>query len=129
MTARLDIDLDGLESWSLEQVGRGLTAGAHYLAGEIKGVVSQPGKGRLYGRHRASAPGDAPASDTGRLLGSIGVGDLERSPSGVRVLTVANTDYALHLELGTERMAARPFMDATLQSRAGPIFQVVKANV
>ena len=56
-------------------------------------------------RHKASAPGEAPASDTGTLIGSIyheREGDLTYAV-GTRL------GYAEYLEYGTSRMAARPF--------------------
>lgn len=61
--------------------------------------------------HRASAAGEAPASDTGRLLSSISSyahksGALEAFVTAGRGLV----NYARHLEFGTVNMAARPFM-------------------
>lgn len=66
--------------------------------------------GRMYKRrtimHRASAPGEAPASDTGRLVNSIN-GKLKGRLTAVIEATAA---YARHLEYGTRKMAARPYM-------------------
>lgn len=41
------------------------------LEGAIKQILLTPGTGRLYGKHRASAPGDPPAPDMGQLQRSI----------------------------------------------------------
>lgn len=68
--------------------------------------VSQPGQGRSYGGHRASAPGDGPAPDTGRLRQSIGV----ESPSPLIRRVGTNVKYALYLEFGTRKLAPRPFV-------------------
>lgn len=58
-----------------------------------------------YRSHRASAPGEAPAMDTGQLVNSIGV-----SKRGwMTVAVTAHTPYAMPLEFGTRKMAARPF--------------------
>lgn len=83
---------------------------AQELRTEIVEQLSQPGRGREYRRgnvtHRASAPGDPPAVDTGRLRQSLGV---QRIGNGhYRVGT--NVEYAPLLEFGTRQMAARPFM-------------------
>lgn len=57
-------------------------------------------QGRFYKRgavtHRASAPGDAPATDTGRLINSIYV---DKMPGAVVV--GSNLAYAAYLERGT----------------------------
>jgi HK97 gp10 family phage protein len=76
--------------------------------------------GRLYvfGRrvpHQASAPGMPPATDTGRLLGSIHhtVGD---DADGQYAHIGSDVEYALYLELGTRYMAPRPFMRPALDA-------------
>lgn len=72
-----------------------------------------PGRGRVYQRgsvtHQASAPGDVPAIDTGRLIGSINIARI--GPMRVRVGT--NVKYAYSLEFGTRRVAARPWVRRT----------------
>ena len=93
---------------------------AQEMRSEIVLTLSSPGQGRIYqtGRktkphdtHQASAPGDAPAVDTGRLRQSIGV---QRVGEGhYRVGT--NVQYAPLLEFGTRRMAARPFIRPSLE--------------
>jgi len=55
--------------------------------------------------HRASAAGEAPATDTGRLAGSI-----KAEISGKTAEVVANAEYAPYLEFGTRTMEPRPFM-------------------
>jgi HK97 gp10 family phage protein len=55
--------------------------------------------------HQASAPGEAPATDTGRLVASI-----IASATGMTGTVEARSLYAVHLEYGTRAMAARPFM-------------------
>lgn len=53
-----------------------------------------------------SAPGDPPGVDTGALRASIHV---ERRAAFTQAV-VTGTDYDVHLEFGTTRMAARPYM-------------------
>ena len=70
--------------------------------------------GRVYRRrgieHQASAPGQAPASDTGALIQS-GQAFYPSDPDPMIVRGIANWSaaYALMLEVGTEKMAPRPF--------------------
>jgi HK97 gp10 family phage protein len=70
-------------------------------------LISMEGarRGRRYGDHVASAPGEKPARYHGALAGGIGV------KRGYRRATVfASSSYAPHLEWGTRNMAPRPFM-------------------
>jgi phage gpG-like protein len=60
--------------------------------------------------HRASAPGEAPATDTGRLAGSIRA-DIEGKSAEVS----ANTEYASPLEFGTQKIEPRPFLFPALE--------------
>jgi HK97 gp10 family phage protein len=75
----------------------------------LKRMLSHPGSGESYGNHRASAPGEPPAVDTGRLRNSIDYA-LGTESTGAYVDVGTNVDYAPPLEHGTSRMAARPFM-------------------
>lgn len=101
-----------------------LDASGRYVVAEAKKSILQGGKtGRIYRRgtviHRASAPGQAPASDTGRLVNSI-ASYLERGAL-YAVVTAGRglAKYARALEYGTVKMAARPFfIPAVEKSRA-----------
>lgn len=57
--------------------------------------------------HTRSAPGEAPATDTGKLVGSI-THEIDANKRGGDV--IARTGYAVHLELGTKNMKSRPFL-------------------
>lgn len=77
------------------------------FAGDSEGyVTSIKGKLNLSATHRASAPGDPPATDTGRLLNSIRFDLVNKLTATVG----SNVEYAAWLEYGTLTMAARPFM-------------------
>jgi phage gpG-like protein len=79
---------------------------AREIETNIKVGMMEPHSGRWYGKHQASAPGEMPAIDTSALVNSIQVepeGDLTQ-------VVYTNQEYAVHLEYGTVRMAARPFM-------------------
>lgn len=71
---------------------------------DVKLDMAGPKSGRIYGSHRASAPGEAPAMDTGNLVNSIQTE--KEAPGAWTVYT--NVDYAAYLELGTVYMEPRP---------------------
>lgn len=97
---------------------KGMAASAKRVETDAKRSIASGGKtGRLYKRgsivHRASAAGEAPANDTGRLLNSIVsyVNKLQKnSIEGFIVAGRGLVNYAKHLEFGTSNMAARPYM-------------------
>lgn len=64
-----------------------------------------PKSGRMYGTHQASAPGEAPAVDTGALVNSI---QTDAQPGSLTAAVATSMDYATHLEYGTVHMAPRP---------------------
>jgi len=70
--------------------------------------------------HRASAPGQAPATDTGRLIGSI---TQQKVSDGW--LVGSKVKYSVWLEYGTRTMAERPFFRPALnKARAAWIDRV-----
>jgi len=87
-------------------------ASALELRGDVvKSIQRGPASGRTYQKynprrtHTASAPGQPPMSDTGRLANSI-----EFDQLGPLTATVGSRlAYAVHLEYGTRHMAQRPF--------------------
>ena len=78
------------------------------------GKIAKPHTRRDQGFHRASAPLQPPALDTGRLHQSIGIDGsrLKQPQPTVRVGTKTSdkVPYAGWLEHGTRKMAPRPFM-------------------
>lgn len=60
-------------------------------------------------RNGPSQPGNFPHKDTGKLQQSI----QKERPDGYTVTVGAYVDYALGLELGTSKVAARPFLRPT----------------
>lgn len=96
----------------------------------IQSVQNGPASGRTYQKykprrvHTASAPGQPPMSDTGRLASSIYFTESFGARRGLEAQVGSNVVYARYLEYGTSRMAARPFfrpaveeMRAKFQSR------------
>lgn len=63
--------------------------------------------GSVSGRgHVASRPGEAPNNDDGDLIRGIET----VQPEPLRATVTSNAPHALPLEVGTSRMAARPYM-------------------
>jgi HK97 gp10 family phage protein len=76
------------------------------MAEEMKKSISTGAKsGTRYGNHTSSAPGQAPANWTGKLLNSIKV---QKTKGTAFVYITAK--YAEFLEFGTSKMRARPFI-------------------
>jgi len=91
---------------ALAALGQAVAVKAQQLRTEIVEQLSQPGTGEIYDRHIASAPGDPPAVDSGRLRQSIVALKVDQ----FRWRVGTNVEYALYLEFGTRRMAPRPFL-------------------
>jgi phage gpG-like protein len=94
------------------QVSKAIAATALETLTDVRKAIQGPPKtGREYARganrdkiHRASAPGEAPATDTGALVSSTYY-------TKVNELTAAigsRLDYAFFLEFGTMKIEARP---------------------
>jgi len=109
-TVRVDLQaFDRMTTKAAEAGLRGaLGKGEELLKGDI---LNRPGTGRQYGKHRASAPGEPPAPDTGSLRANTNA-DPDLKPDGEDITgrIVANSAQASALERGTERIAARPFL-------------------
>lgn len=85
------------------------------IEASIKVSMSGPKSGRTYKRrkktHTASAPGEAPAIDTGALFDSLNT----EMTGELSAVVGTNMEYAEALEFGSHKMAPRPFL--------GPAFE------
>lgn len=115
-----------LRGASDEIMGKSLLAGAFVLEGIIKKSMQNSHGGRTYRRgartHTASAPGEPPAIDYGALVNSIAS---EREGNEAMVFT--DQEVGPHLEFGTARMEARPFMRPAADENHAKITAVVQA--
>ena len=80
--------------------------------------------------NRSSAPGEAPAAQSGKLRQEWD--DItERQGNGHTSIVTSRitsiTPYAGYLEEGTERMAARPFVDKILEKAEPEILEIARA--
>jgi HK97 gp10 family phage protein len=87
-----------------------------------KGVSFTANKGRRSILHQASAPGEAPATDTSALSNSIETKDETDLQSIVNV----NAKYGLALEYGTAHILPRPFMRPAVERVRAKFFQRLK---
>ena len=106
--------------------------GAQLIRGEaIKSIQSGAKSGIVYEKynprrtHRASAPGEAPASDTGNLVSKIIVRQDGKDKTNVE----SNAHYSAYLEYGTSKMEPRPFMFPAFEKSRQPIEQAVFKRV
>lgn len=120
--ASFKLDLPAAKAYS-GRLARALMDGAGLIIeADWKRMLSHPGTGNEYPRqggrkvHVASAPGEPPAVDTGRLRASITHGVVD---NGAAVHIGSETaklemkgggmvNYLTYLEFGTSRMAPRP---------------------
>lgn len=102
---------------------------AHQIRNEAIRLIQQGTKsGRIYVRggirHQASAPGEAPATDTGNLVRSIRV---DHQPASGRASVVVGAEYGAELEFGTRKMAPRPFLRPAVANVRQKIPELVKS--
>ncbi len=106
--------------------------GGQFIRGEaIKSIQAGAKSGIVYEKynprrsHRASAPGQAPASDTGNLVSKIIVKQKTKNITNVE----SNADYSAFLEYGTSKMEPRPFMLPAFEKSKKPIINAVLKRV
>ena len=119
MTATLNLGgarevLAALERWSEDAKSR-LADAINATGLEVRGEIVRAyqrgaASGRVYRKykpnrtHRASAPGEPPATDTGRIASSVTFAQSDRFAGTVGSVVA----YAAYLEFGTLRIAKRP---------------------
>lgn len=126
-----DAELDDLLHDPHGPVGQDLERRAVNGETEAKRLLSLPGTGRVYtttfwtdsegrlrrGRarppHRASAPGEPPAVDTGHLRASVGH-RLGEDADGMYAEYGTDLDIGAYLELGTRTIEPRPWLRPSL---------------
>lgn len=99
-------------------VAKAMGTGAVLIQGDARRLIQRGARsGRIYRRggvqHQASAPGEPPKTDLGGLAPSI-FAELDQDKLGAEVGT--NLAYGKHLEFGTTKMAARPWLGRTFEA-------------
>jgi len=101
---------------AITEVWQGMQAGGLKVEETIKRGLKAKKSGRVYrrgkkGYHVASAPGEFPAVDSGRMIGSIAMrASRAQMVVFVGVSDLSNVRYARLLEYGTSKVAARPWL-------------------
>lgn len=84
----------------------------------VKLIQARSSQGRSYSRgtitHVASAPGNPPNTDRGTLVNRV---DFEIDTQALKGVVGTNYKVGKHLELGTQTMAARPWLFPAFESR------------
>jgi len=117
----------------LEQPFQEVVKGGGQLirAEAVKSIQSGAKSGIVYEKynprrsHRASAPGQAPASDTGNLVSKIRV--KQKNPN--TTIVESGADYSAFLEYGTSKMQPRPFLFPAFVKSKEKITQAVFKRV
>lgn len=111
--AKVTLDLAKMHGLATDRAEDGLRSALGEYETILKGdVLNRQGTGRVYGKHQASAPGQPPAPDLGNLKANTNADpNIARDGDDLVGRVVANAAYASALHNGTERIAARPFMD------------------
>lgn len=108
--------------WTIAKMGRAKTdIKAKYRYAEAKEFfISKQGWKRGY-RHRASVPGVPPAPDTETLRNSISYTIENYGGGWKRLVITADAPYSRYLEIGTPKMAARPFIRPAVYKYVGAL--------
>lgn len=87
-------------------------------------------RGRAFAKHRyqASRPGEPPRKRTGTLQKSI-AHQIEVAPNQIIAKVGSKVPYARHLELGTSRMAPRPYLRPSLAEYRASFQNVVSTEL
>lgn len=110
---------------------RGVLRGTEAVVTEATRLIQSTSKsGRTYRRrgveHVASAPGEAPATDTGTLVKSNGT---ETRNGGLTGIAKWSAAHAPSLEYGTSRIEPRPFARPALANKRLAIEEDIKKEI
>lgn len=82
----------------------------------VRSIQRGPATGKVYQKylprreHQASAPGQAPQTDTGALASSI-----QHTRRDMTGWVFSRLEYAVYLEFGTQSMMARPYFHPAIE--------------
>lgn len=90
---------------------------------EVRRLIRNTNKtGRLYGTHRASSVGEAPANRTGKLTKSVNFNVRNEQEMSIG----ESAEYAVFLENGTKKIKPRPHLIAAINNKAGVTYNMIQ---
>lgn len=116
-TKEFEMRINRLKKEFRKQSYIGLVDGCARVHSTAVKLIAKPSAGRRVTRynpkrsHVTSKPGDAPNTDTGRLIGSL---KFRVNKDKLEGFVSAGAKYARYLEFGTRDMRARPFLRPAL---------------
>jgi HK97 gp10 family phage protein len=117
--------IQNLDASMLTFVDKALLDAAILIEAVVKKKISRGGRSGTFYRvgkkgAQRSAPGEPPKSDTGRLVNSI-----RHEHSFLSASVGSDVNYSGYLELGTSKMAARPYLAPSLEENKDTIEKMV----
>lgn len=115
----------------VKEISKQILIGSTQVRNDAISSIAQGSKsGRVYKRgnvtHKASAPGEAPATDTGFLVSQINL-QMDQDKLGASIDSKA--PYSSFLEFGTSKMSARPFLQPALEMNKKKITAKIRAAI
>jgi HK97 gp10 family phage protein len=115
MSSKINWHGDAAKAKIRAEMGRRIRAASIIVQNRAKVLLSTAGTGKVKGKRVGpvahSAPGEPPRKQTGTLRASVTY-EIDDARMAGRVGT--NIRYGRHLELGTSKMAARPWLRRAL---------------
>lgn len=114
------------------EIAKVLDAVGTSIINGVKKQMRESKSGRVYKRgkkgrdHVASAPYEAPAVDTGRLINSS---IYKRNVSPLELIVGSNVKYSEHLEFGTRRMKPRPSWTLEVYAHQQKLDKLIEAAI
>jgi HK97 gp10 family phage protein len=120
---RVVFKLQSIGPKTVREVGSALFAGGELIRAEAAHLITE---GAVSGKnHVPSLPGEPPNEDTGVLRTNIET----TQPAPLRVEVSSNARYAVPLEVGTAKMAARPYMGPASRNKRKEVVALVEQAV
>lgn len=131
--AQLEIEVTKIVFEVNQRAEANATSGLRIMKNTALEVLGHDGTGRRYGKHIASAPGEAPSPDSGSLRKEWHEQTLAApngKGKGIRVTMRMKSKmfYATYLENSTSKMQRRPFVDR-IKDKARPEVESLFVNI
>lgn len=126
---RFSARLRGMAGQEMRQrVGEALYVGGQMIRSEAHVLIGEgSSSGQSGGKHQhiRSLPGEPPNREFGDLQKNMEV----TQPEPLRVEVSSNAEHAVPLEVGTSRMAARPYMAPATRRKKKEVIALVRGAV